>query len=198
MLRGDLALEGGGDPLLDTDGLGGLVAALRTAGIERVEGRFLVADGALPFAADVAPDQPEDAGYNPTISGLNLNFNRVQLSWAPGQAPSFGAPGRTVLVPVEGIAGAVGPGPIRHRFEDGREVWSLPAARVKGTRQRLAAGAGAGALRRRGLRRARGGGRAGAAAAGGGGPAPTARSSRSATARRSTGCCATCCAIRPT
>ena len=31
VLRGDLVLEGGGDPLLDTDGLGGLVAALRTA-----------------------------------------------------------------------------------------------------------------------------------------------------------------------
>jgi D-alanyl-D-alanine carboxypeptidase/D-alanyl-D-alanine-endopeptidase (penicillin-binding protein 4) len=133
VLRGDLVLEGGGDPVLDTDGLGALVAAIRTGGIERVEGRFLVAEGAMPFVADVARGQPEDAGYNPTISGMNLNFNRVELRWAPGQAPSFGAPGQRLLVPVEGIAGAVADGPIRHRFEAGREVWSLPAARVKGS-----------------------------------------------------------------
>jgi D-alanyl-D-alanine carboxypeptidase/D-alanyl-D-alanine-endopeptidase (penicillin-binding protein 4) len=133
VLRGDLVLEGGGDPVLDTDGLAGLVAAIRTGGIDRVEGRFLVADGTLPFVADVARDQPEDAGYNPTISGMNLNFNRVELRWAPGEAPSFGAPGRKVLVPVEGIAGAVADGPIRHRFEAGRELWSLPAARVQGS-----------------------------------------------------------------
>ena len=133
VLRGDLVLEGGGDPVLDTDRLGRLVAALTAAGIQRVEGRFVVAEGALPFAADVARDQPEDAGYNPTVSGLNLNFNRVELRWAPGQAPSFGAPGQKRLVPVSCIAGGVAEGPIRHRFEDGREVWSLPAARVRGT-----------------------------------------------------------------
>jgi len=131
-LRGDLVLEGGGDPALDTDRLGGLVAALRVRGVERVEGRFLVAEGALPFVPDVARDQPEDAGYNPTLSGMNLNFNRVQVSWAPEQPPGFGAPGQKLVVPVTGIVGAVGEGPIRHRFEDGREVWSLPAGRVKG------------------------------------------------------------------
>ena len=85
-----------------------------------------------PSCADVARDQPEDAGYNPTLSGLNLNFNRVQMSWAPEQAPVFGAPGAKLVVPVAGIGGAVGKGPIRHRFEDGREVWSLPAGRVNG------------------------------------------------------------------
>ena len=131
-LRGDLVLEGGGDPVLDTDRLGQLVAALKARGIERVEGRLLVADGALPFVPDVARDQPEDAGYNPTLSGMNLNFNRVQMSWAPEQDPVFGAPGAKLVVPVAGIGGAVGKGPIRHRFEDGREVWSLPAGRVNG------------------------------------------------------------------
>jgi D-alanyl-D-alanine carboxypeptidase/D-alanyl-D-alanine-endopeptidase (penicillin-binding protein 4) len=133
VLRGDLVLEGGGDPVLDTDGLAALVASLRSGGIDRVEGRFLVADGALPFVADVARGQPEDAGYNPTISGMILNFNRVEVRWAPGQAPSFGAPGEKLLVPVSRIAGTVADGPIRHRFEAGREVWSLPAARMQGS-----------------------------------------------------------------
>ena len=27
---------------------------------------------------------PDAAGYNPAIAGLNLNFNRVYLQWAPG------------------------------------------------------------------------------------------------------------------
>lgn len=131
-LRGDLVLEGGGDPVLDTDGLAALAAGLRVAGIDRVEGRFLVAEGALPFVADIARNQPEDAGYNPTISGINLNFNRVQMRWAPGSPPFFGAPGKTNVVPVSGITGRIAPGPIRHGFEPGREVWSLPAARVRG------------------------------------------------------------------
>ena len=133
-LQGDLVLVGGGDPVLDTDRLGELAAAVRAAGIDRVAGRFLVADGALPFVEEVAADQPEDAGYNPTVSGMNLNFNRVLLTWAPGQPLSFGAPGTPPLVvPVAGIGGAVGDGPIRHRIADGREMWSLPAARVAGS-----------------------------------------------------------------
>ena len=197
-LRGDLVLEGGGDPVLDTDRLGRLVAALKARGIERVEGRLLVADGALPFVPDVARDQPEDAGYNPTLSGMNLNFNRVQMSWAPEQDAGVRRPGREA-----GGAGrrhrrrgrqGADPSPLR-----GRARGLVAAGRPgEGARQRLAAGAGAGPLRRRGLRRARGAGRADPAGGRGGGRAPTAPRSRSATARRSTGCCATCCATRPT
>ena len=146
----------------------------------------------------MARDQPEDAGYNPTLSGMNLNFNRVQMSWAPEQAPVFGAPGRSWWCRSPASAARSAEGPIRHRFEDGREVWSLPAARVKGRGsdwlpvRAPAAYAGevfAGLAAQAGLtlpaaevvarRRRR-------------------RSSRSATARRSTGCCATCCATRPT
>lgn len=136
VLHGDLVLEGGGDPTLDTDGLTRLVAALRTAGLVRVEGRFLVADGALPAVARVAGDQPEDAGYDPSIGGLNVDFNRALVRWAPkgeaGTQLSFLAPGERTSVPLTGITGRVAPGPIRHTVEDGREVWSLPPARVPG------------------------------------------------------------------
>lgn len=136
VLRGDLVLEGGGDPTLDTDGLARLVAALRTAGLARVEGRFLVADGALPTVGRVAGDQPEDAGYDPSIGGLNLDFNRVLMRWAPkgdaGTQLTFLAPAERTSIPVATITGRVEPGPIRHAVVDGREVWSLPPARVPG------------------------------------------------------------------
>jgi D-alanyl-D-alanine carboxypeptidase/D-alanyl-D-alanine-endopeptidase (penicillin-binding protein 4) len=130
VLRGDLVLEGGGDPLLDTDALGGLVQALRAAGLTGISGRFLVTNGALPGVEMIAPGQPEDAAYNPAVSGLNLNFNRVFLSWVPG-APGpdfrFSAPGDGVEAPVGSVTGElVAAGPLRRRAVAGGETWSLP------------------------------------------------------------------------
>ncbi len=80
-LDGDLVLVGGGDPLLDTDGLAELAAALKAAGLREVKGRFLVHDGALPRIETIDPGQPDQLGYNPAVSGLNLNFNRVHFEW---------------------------------------------------------------------------------------------------------------------
>lgn len=80
-LRGDLYLVGGGDPTLDTDTLANLVQQLRQAGISAVDGRFLVVGSALPYVAAIDDAQPEYVGYNPAISGLNLNFNRVYFEW---------------------------------------------------------------------------------------------------------------------
>ncbi|MGP9788410.1 D-alanyl-D-alanine carboxypeptidase/D-alanyl-D-alanine endopeptidase [Roseinatronobacter sp. NSM] len=81
VLRGDLVLAGGGDPVLGTDDLARMAADLRAAGVQRVEGRFLVWGGALPFVEQIANDQAPQAGYNATVSGLNLNFNRVHFGW---------------------------------------------------------------------------------------------------------------------
>ena len=80
-LRGDLVLAGGGDPTLDTAGLARLGGALGEAGAERVEGRLMTYAGALPFVPKVDPDQADHLGYNPAVSGLNLNYNRVHFSW---------------------------------------------------------------------------------------------------------------------
>ena len=81
VLRGDLTLAGGGDPTLDTPAMARLAGALSEAGVERVEGGLRTFDGALPFVPKVDPQQADHLGYNPAVSGLNLNFNRVHFSW---------------------------------------------------------------------------------------------------------------------
>lgn len=80
-VQGDLILWGGGDPTLSSDGLAALVSQIEKAGIRGVTGRFLVADGALPHVTVIDPTQPPQANYNPGVSGLNLDFNRVYFSW---------------------------------------------------------------------------------------------------------------------
>jgi D-alanyl-D-alanine carboxypeptidase/D-alanyl-D-alanine-endopeptidase (penicillin-binding protein 4) len=81
VLQGDLVLAGGGDPTLDTDALADLAKQLKSSGMREVRGRFLVWGGALPFAREIDPGQPAHVGYNPAISGLSLNFNRVHFEW---------------------------------------------------------------------------------------------------------------------
>ena len=85
-LNGDLVLVGGGDPTLDSDKLGDLVAALARTGLRQISGRFVVYAGALPTFDRIAEDQPVQVGYNPGLSGLSLNFNRVNFEWTKGGA----------------------------------------------------------------------------------------------------------------
>lgn len=80
-LTGDLILAGGGDPTLDTDGLADLARRLAATGVKRITGRFLVWGGALPYQRQIDPDQPDHVGYNPAISGMALNYNRVHFEW---------------------------------------------------------------------------------------------------------------------
>jgi len=90
IVQGDLVLVGAGDPTLQTDQLGDLVAALATRGIKSVSGRFLTWDAALPAIERIAADQPVQVGYNPAISGLNLNFNRVHFEWKRASGGGWG------------------------------------------------------------------------------------------------------------
>ena len=80
-LAGDLVLVGSGDPVLNTDALGDLAAKLKAVGVHEVLGKFRYYAGALPHVASIDPGQPDHVGYNPAISGLNLNFNRVHFEW---------------------------------------------------------------------------------------------------------------------
>ncbi|MDT8346135.1 MAG: D-alanyl-D-alanine carboxypeptidase/D-alanyl-D-alanine-endopeptidase, partial [Thermohalobaculum sp.] len=131
-IEGDLILAGGGDPELDTDALLPLVMAAKAAGLRRVSGRFLVDPGPAPELPAIDPEQPEDAAYNPGVSGLNLNFNRVRVEWPDRAAQSDIQvtaralrlnPGVTGVRVVSAAAsdGAV----LAHSVEGGAEVWRI-------------------------------------------------------------------------
>ena len=81
IVQGDLVLAGGGDPTLDTNALATLASKLKQAGIREVRGKLRVWGGALPFERILDDNQPEHVSYNPAISGLSLNFNRVHFEW---------------------------------------------------------------------------------------------------------------------
>lgn len=84
VIDGDLVLIGDGDPVLDTDNLGDMAQALAGMGLKRVTGRVIVDATALPQVHQIDDTQQVHAGYNPAISGLNLNFNRVHFEWSRG------------------------------------------------------------------------------------------------------------------
>lgn len=78
---GDLYLVGGGDPLLSADQLRGMAETLVSQGVTRVNGRFFYDEGALPRLPRIDASQPEAVPYNPGISALSVNFNRLIAAW---------------------------------------------------------------------------------------------------------------------
>lgn len=130
-LQGDLVLQGSGDPLLDTNRLAALVAEVANAGIRRISGRFILVENALPHLQNIDPDQPPQAGYNPGISGLNLNFNRVYFEWRRadnGYAVSMDARSNRFkpLVDMARMEVVSRQTPIyTYRQANGRELWTV-------------------------------------------------------------------------
>lgn len=95
ILSGDmLILAGGGDPVLSTDDLADLADRLVATG-QPAPARFGVWGGALPHLPEIAPEQDDHLAYNPALSGMMLNFNRVHLGWTrPGGVPRLRAEAR--------------------------------------------------------------------------------------------------------
>lgn len=107
-LRGSVYLQGGGDPLLDNGALRHLAQSLAAAGIRRVKGRFVYDESSLPAYNRIDALQPDAASYNPGISALSLNFNRVELQWQREKNETFSAVTNAIsdglVIPVESFA----------------------------------------------------------------------------------------------
>ncbi len=81
VLDGHLVLAGGCDPLMDTSDLATLALRLKETGIREVRGGFIVHEGPVASLPSIDPGQPDHLGYNPAVSGIALNFNRVHFEW---------------------------------------------------------------------------------------------------------------------
>jgi D-alanyl-D-alanine carboxypeptidase/D-alanyl-D-alanine-endopeptidase (penicillin-binding protein 4) len=184
-IEGDLVLAGGGDATLHTDHLATMASELRAAGVSSIAGRFLVWGGTLPYTREIAHDQPEYVGYNPAVSGLNLNFNRVFFEWKANGAgyelsvdarsekvvPRVNMARVSVVAPHRRLAAAAGAG---CRCATRRSMRAMYFAPLPARR----------APRCRSLSRLRG--------------CRAARCWCSTKAKSFPRCCATCCATRPT
>lgn len=99
-LHGNVYLRGGGDPTLTTDDLRAFVAALHQAGIVRMSGSFIFDDSFLARSPQIDARQPIAASYNPGLSALSVNYNRILLRWK--RKPDVAAFLTTVLSPAAG------------------------------------------------------------------------------------------------
>ncbi|MEM7188841.1 MAG: D-alanyl-D-alanine carboxypeptidase/D-alanyl-D-alanine-endopeptidase [Pseudomonadota bacterium] len=138
-IDGDLILRGGGDPELDTDALADLAASLRAKGLSRISGQ-LIADGtAITQVAEIDRDQAADASYNASVSGLNLNFNRVHVKWDARKGKgtlSVEAEAERLSPQVDVVRVAVAPAKGRPLFSlttaGGRESWVMAQEAYRG------------------------------------------------------------------
>lgn len=124
----DLILAGGGDPTLDSDGLAQLAELAAAAWTTGAPMRFYVYGGALPAVEEISAEQDDHLAYNPAISGMMLNFNRVHLSWkAGGDGLSLQArAARNSPVAYTIRAATAGQGPLfSWREEAGKEIWTV-------------------------------------------------------------------------
>ena len=90
VLYGSLHLVGSGDPTLKTRNLERMADVLAQKGITHVSDDFTFNTDALPRSAVIDKDQPAGHGYNPAVSGLNVDLN---LWRSNGVARKLTAPG---------------------------------------------------------------------------------------------------------
>jgi serine-type D-Ala-D-Ala carboxypeptidase/endopeptidase (penicillin-binding protein 4) len=130
VLRGDLILEGGGDPSLSSEGLTQLVAGLQASAITRVTGRFVYDAGHGPELSEIDSGQPWAAPYNTGVGALAVNFNRAQLAWTRGASGavtvglwSVSDSGRT---PLDSATVSLAPNGAIPPLPNGPDRWLLP------------------------------------------------------------------------
>jgi D-alanyl-D-alanine carboxypeptidase/D-alanyl-D-alanine-endopeptidase (penicillin-binding protein 4) len=106
---------------------------LSAAGVGRVAGRFLYDTSLYQERPAIRDDQPMTAGYNPGVSALSVNFNRLRVRWGTG-APSDPRAWTLPRVPSVDLS-------LNRRQPEGRESGSwLPAGGDPG-RWQLSTGA---------------------------------------------------------
>lgn len=76
-----LWLVGGGDPLFGPDEVMALCQQLRSHGVREVTGAFRYDDSRYIRREQIRVQQPEDVQYNPPVSALSLDFNRMRVEW---------------------------------------------------------------------------------------------------------------------
>jgi len=92
-LHGNVYLRGGGDPTLTTDDLRELATALAEAGITNVAGSFVFDDTLLARTEQIDQKISMTAPYNPGLSALSVNYNRIQLHWEQKSRKGSALPG---------------------------------------------------------------------------------------------------------
>ncbi len=119
VLRGDLILQGDGDPSLDDHSLLSLAAQLKGAGLTAVRGRLVI--NAAPFGAMKCETsdrckalERSDTAYNAPLSSIGVDFGNWCVSVRPTSlakaAEVRGCGVRTLPLPVEGAIRTVGEG----------------------------------------------------------------------------------------
>jgi len=79
VLKGDLIISGSGDPTFYIENLYNFALALKAIGISEVKGDLLYFDNNFLSLSEINERQTNHALYNPSLSGLNLNFNSVRI-----------------------------------------------------------------------------------------------------------------------
>ena len=127
VLKGDLILKGGGDPLLDIPDLLPLIDELSRLPIRSIEGQFLIDDALLPRFTEIEPTQPTEAAYNPGLGALSIAFNRVNVRWTkrPGLAVET-VPSLAEASFEDAKADQLPPSGVQLRgINDGKAIWRL-------------------------------------------------------------------------
>lgn len=91
VLRGDLVLEGGGDPALASEDLWRLAQRLYQAGVREVEGRLVISQWRFGPVACITTDRCEaqsrvDNSYSALLSSAGVNHGSWCVNVAPGAA----------------------------------------------------------------------------------------------------------------